>query len=548
MSGTSQRNLPANDLARGSDDESLRAAAQIGRLRGELDRLYIERDDLLEIARTVSSERDIGVLLETILRKCRHVTRADGGSLYVVSERDGAKVLRFRHSQNDSLTFESSDFTIPFSIGSIAGAAAVLKRTINIPDVRALAPDLPFRFDDSWDRKTGYITRSIIAAPLRNREGEVLGVVQLLNRKTQAGALLRTPEDVARLVRPFDRRDEELLELVAAQAGISLHNAMLYDEIQGIFEGFIRASVYAIEQRDPATRGHSQRVSTLTRALAEAVDRTTSGPYADVHFSREALDEIGVAGLLHDFGKVWVPEALLQKPKKLFPQQMSLIRSRFDYIRKSIEAEHQEQKCNLLSLGSGQNDMTRAALKAAQGIEALEECWRDVCAANEPTVLKAGGSARIEEMARQTYRDVEGREQPFLTAEEVKALLVAKGSLTPEELEKIRSHVRYTVDFLSMIPWGARYGRVPDMAGSHHEALNGSGYPKGLQGDAIPLESRMMLIADIYDALTAADRPYKPSVPVDRAIEILRLEARDGRADPELLRIFIADRVYSSVG
>jgi len=529
------------------DDTESRLSHEIGRLTGELHRLRQERDELLDIARTMSSERDINVLLDTILSKCRMVTRADAGSIYVVEHADSQELLRFKTAQNDSVTFEAGEFTIPLDSNSIAGAAAVMNITINIEDVRDIPEDAAYNFDASWDKKMGYSTRSVIAAPLRNREGYVIGVVQLLNRKTLSRVPLTRAGDFNKYVKPFRKKDEELLELVASQAGISLHTAMLYDEIQNIFDGFIKASVYAIEQRDPVTRGHSQRVAVLTRTLAETVDRADSGHWAPQKFSRDEMELIYTASLLHDFGKVWVPEAVLQKGKKLYSKDLALIRARFDFISKSIESEHNARKVSLIKQGASDEDLAAADGALADSIEQLNEYWREINAANEPVVLQAQGFQKIEEIAKNTYRDFVGRDLPFLSGEEVKSLLVARGSLTPEELEQIRAHAKYTRDFLSMIPWGSKYARVPSIAGSHHEALNGSGYPDGLKEDEIPVESKMMMIADIFDALTASDRPYKRAVPLERALEILKLEVRDGRMDENLLGMFIENRVYDSI-
>jgi HD-GYP domain-containing protein (c-di-GMP phosphodiesterase class II) len=512
-----------------------------------LNRYRYELGELIEIARAITTERDIDKLLGLILEKSRFVTGADAGSIYVV-EHDavGNGLLRFKLSQNESVKFDSREFTMPLSVRSMAGAAAVRREPINIVDVYSMPTDLPFGFDRSFDEKIGYRTKSVLCMPMVSRSNEVIGVIQLINKKRDPQRRLATSEDMDQQVIAFDERAQELLATLATQAGVSLDNALLLDEIRRIFEGFVHASVEAIEQRDPTTSGHSRRVSQLTCGLARAVERVETGPYREVVFSEDDLRELEYASLLHDFGKIGVREQVLVKAKKLYPGEEGLIRQRIDLAVRSLEVEILSRKLALLARGEADGaanlDEELAARKAA-----LRAAWQTIESANEPTVLKQGDFAKIDALAGLTYIDTDGAEQALLCPEEITSLRVARGSLTAAEIEEIQSHVRHTYDFLSRIPWGKHFRRVPIVAGAHHEKLNGNGYPNRLRSEEIPVQSKLMSIADIFDALTASDRPYKRAVPVDKALDILGFEVKDRHLDEDLVRIFCEARIWESV-
>ena len=515
-----------------------------------LRRYRYELGELIEIARALTSERDLDRLLSIILEKSRFITGADAGSIYVVEGNDPdvrKRVLHFKLSQNDSLDFASSEFRMPISTTSIAGAAAVSRRFIAVDDVYALGPESEFRFDKSFDQKVGYRTKSTLVAPLISHSDEVIGVIQLINKKRDPDRKLLSPDDAETMVIPFDDRSEELLATLAAQAGISLENAILYEEIRRIFEGFVRASVHAIEQRDPSTSGHSLRVSVLSTGLAEKVDHVSDGPYADQKFSRGELRELEYAALLHDFGKVGVREQVLVKAKKLYEHELRLIRARFDYIARSLDNEIALRKIEVLQRGGTAQELTALDQEAAQRRQELDACWRVLSEANEPTVLKEGEFGRILEISRLTYLDTEGVERPYLTPEEANCLGIQRGSLTPPERDEIESHVVHTFNFLTRIPWGKSFSSVPQIAGAHHERLDGTGYPAGLSAEEIPLQSKIMSIVDIYDALTASDRPYKRAVPTEKALGILAFEVKDNHLDGELVKIFREAEVYRLV-
>lgn len=506
-----------------------------------LSRYRYELGELIEIARALTTEREIAKLLHLILEKSRFVTGADAGSMYVVEGSDpdpSRRELRFKTSQNDSVSFDSREFTMPISRRSMAGHVALEKTTLRIDDAYEMPPGSPFSFDRSFDEKVGYRTKSMLCTPLISKGGEVIGVLQLINKKKEPSQKLTCPEDCERWVVPFDDRSEQLLLTLAAQAGIALENAILYEEIRTIFEGFVRASVDAIEQRDPTTSGHSRRVADLTVGLAQAVEREDTGPYKDLVWQPEDLREVEYASLLHDFGKIGVREHVLVKAKKLYPHELDSVRARFDFVTRTVELDVLERKLSAMERGASKDELAAFDQELVERRAQLDEAWQTITHANEPTVLAAGDFKKIADLGRQVYARLDGSEASLLGEREVRSLSVMRGSLTPEEYDEIRSHVTHTFRFLSKIPWGKTFSRVAVIAGAHHERLNGTGYPNRLHAAEIPIQSKMMTISDIFDALTASDRPYKRAVPVEKALDILNLEVKDGHIDAELVRIF----------
>ncbi len=550
-------------------------------------RARYERDELLAISRALSSERDIRKLLDLILFKSRQITGADAGSVYVLeaaeAEASGdaaangrsnlrrpmpreilhrrsaalgagkgtSTILHFMLSQNDSMVVDFQEFTLKVDGSSIAGKTVLGGKPINIANLGALAPaDIEgLTHNRTFDQQTGYEARSMLTVPMTSAMGDVIGVIQLINKKRESAKKLLAPDDFAAEVVPFDGRAEEMALALASQAGVSLENATLYDEIRRLFESFVDASVTAIESRDPTTSGHSRRVATLSVALAEKVDAVAAGPLSALHFSRDDLRQLEYAGMLHDFGKVGVREHVLVKAKKLYDWQLAAVSMRLRFVRKSIEAEALRAKLALFQSGPGSVQEAAIAIDADLGarLAMVDECWRLVLAANEPTLMERPALARLLEIGNLTYVDETGISQPYLTADELAALQVPRGSLTADERQQIQGHVDHTLAFLRTIPWGRTLHNVPHIAGAHHELLDGSGYPRSLRGSEIPVEARMLTIADIFDALTASDRPYKSAVPVGRALGILEGEVKAGKCDGDLFRLFVEAEIYKRV-
>ncbi len=539
-----------------ADAIAMRMTAAAGEL--ELERARHENDMLISIGRALSQQRDINSLLTIILKRACEVTSADAGSVYIVEghEEDlAARKLRFAAAQNDSRAIDSSNFTMPVTATSIVGSCVLSGERISVPDLYKLdAPGTgnnPWGFvhDRTFDDKYRYQGRSVLAVPMISARDEVIGVIQLINKRAKGWIQLSDPSDFEEGVVPFDQISETYVQALASQAGIALENVLLYEEVKTLFESFVKASVTAIESRDPTTSGHSERVAELTVGLAEAVNKTDNGRLGYIHYSDEHLTQIRYAALLHDFGKVGVREHVLVKAKKLYEHERELILQRFQLIKRGYRIEGLESKVRYLT------ESTREAIAAQLSsidsdvvakIAELDNVVKFVLAANEPTVLEQGGFERIAELARMTYHDDAGSELPVITHDEATCLQIRRGSLTDSEREEINSHVKHTYDFLKEIPWSRTLRAVPEIAGAHHEKLDGSGYPRGIRGDDVPMESRMMAISDIYDALTASDRPYKKAMPHTKALDILESDVKRGQLDHELFDIFKTARVYEA--
>jgi len=513
-----------------------------------------ELEELNRVGIALSETRDVAQLLDLILKKAREITSADAGSLYLVenvgaSAEAGLRVplLRFKLTQNDSVPFPFGEHTLPLTEDSMAGYCALHGEVIEQADVYHIPKALPFHFNDMFDQQAGYRTRSLITLPMKNGKGEVLGVLQLINCKRNAKARLADSAAVRRWVHPFPERAVQLGLSLASQAAVAYENSKLYREIENLFDGFVKAAVKAIEQRDPTTSGHSQRVCAMTVALAEAVDREPRGPYGDLRFSRGQIKELRYAALLHDFGKVGVREEILVKAKKLYPPDFVRVLDRFDYIRRDIAARTAEQKVEaLLSLSRKQaTERLRMLDEESRRLHGeLDRYAEFIAKANEPTLLPSWDFEVLTEIAEKMYRDPRGMDRPYLSAEEVRFLSIPRGSLDGDERREIESHVLHSFNFLAQIPWTPEFRAIPEIARAHHEKLNGKGYPFGLNSGQIPVQAKMMTVCDIFDALSASDRPYKRAVPTDRALDILKLCARDEEIDAELFRVFLEAQVY----
>jgi HD-GYP domain-containing protein (c-di-GMP phosphodiesterase class II) len=523
----------------------------------ELERSRHENEMMIKIGRALSQERNIKKLLAIILAHAREVTNADAGSIYIVQGHDEdilQRKIRFEVSQNDSRDLPSETVAMPVSPASIVGQCVLSSDRINIPNLYALDPpgmgNNPWSFvhDRSFDNQNGYQTRSMLAVPMISARNEVIGVIQLINKRAKGWIRLDLPSDFEDGVAPFDEISETYIFALASQAGIALENMLLYGEVKTLFDGFVKAAVTAIEARDPTTSGHSERVARLTVNLAIAVNETDSGHFREVRFTEDDLTQIQYAGLLHDFGKVGVREHVLVKAKKLYEHERELILQRFQLIKRGYRIEGLESKVRYLIEST--RDQIAAQLAAidsgvAGQIAELDDIMKFILASNEPTVLDEGGFGRVAEIARMTWSDDDGKSQPYLTHGEAGCLQIRRGSLTEDERLEINSHVVHSYNFLRRIPWSRTLRDVPDIAGSHHEKLDGTGYPNALRGQQIPIPARMMAISDIYDALTASDRPYKKAMPMEKALDILSSDVKRGQLDSQLFDVFVAARVWT---
>lgn len=461
-------------------------------------------------------------LLEALLTHARRAINADGGSVYLVEDGE----LRFAAAQNDTIAFRPVRERLPIDETSLAGFVAARRTAINVPDLYALPPDAPYRPDFSFDVSTGYQSRSALLVPLHDRDGQTLGVLALLNRKPVAGAPLASFDRVV----PFSERDADIARSIAGQASVALENHRLYREIQGLFEGFVEAAVTAIEARDPSTGGHSWRVAELTRVLAREVNDADDPPFRALRFSEQELTELHYASMLHDFGKVGVREEVLLKPARLQPWEMEQVELRFRLaaVQALLEAVREE-------LGESQL-RDRLAL--------LDADLATIQRINHPgTPVAARDAAALRSIASRWH--LKGMEEGVLRSRDVERLCIPAGSLDPAERAEIERHVEHTWRFLRAIPWTPGLKNVPELAYAHHEKLDGTGYPRRLRGDEIPVGARLMAVADIFDALTARDRPYRESVAPVRALRVLRAEADAGKLDRDVVALFAGRRLWS---
>jgi len=504
--------------------------------------------ELNQIGVALSAERNVDSLLAMILSKAREITCADAGSLYLLEPgAPGEFRLRFKLSQNDSFDLNYTEFTIPLNTQSLAGYTGTTGETLRLDDVYHLPGDVPYSFSRSWDEEHGYRTRSMLVVPMANNKGEIRGVLQLINRKPARDVKLAGPADFEQQVIGFDLLSEQLVGSLASQAAVALENQILLRNISGIFEGVLMSWVKAVEDRDPATAGHSHRVTALTLAMAREVNRTTTGPYADASFTQQQLEELRYAGLLHDIGKVYVRAEVFLKAKKLYNHHLKLIEERFDFVRRTLEAEYNRRKLDLMLAHPGADMSQRfGEIDSAhrRELDVLNDYFDTILMANEPSVLAEDRFGRLAEVSARTYEDIYGNSQKLLSPDELQLLSIRRGNLDESERREIESHVEWSYRILSRIPWSPELQNIPFIAWAHHEKLDGSGYPQGLKSDQIPLGAKLMTIADIYDALTAADRPYKKAQSIESALRILEFERNDGHIDADLFAMFVDKQIY----
>jgi HD-GYP domain-containing protein (c-di-GMP phosphodiesterase class II) len=510
-----------------------------------------ELQKLIEIGISLSSERNIDRLLDKILLQACEVTTADAGSIYIIRNNEHEeRVMHFSNTLSHSLNLDFKEFTMPIGPDSISGYVALSGESVILDDCYNIPKRYQFSINKSFDESNNYKTKSMLAVAMRNQKNDITGVIQLINRKPSEKLVLNSPEEVERNVISFDERSCNLIEALASQAAVALENYQLYRDIENLFEGFVQASVTAIESRDPTTCGHSERVATLTVGIANIVNQVNTGSLKEMKFSETQLKEIRYAALLHDFGKVGVRENILLKAKKLFPDHLEMIKRRFDLARQVYRKLNDRTKLEVILERDRQkyldafreiDDDTRMR------IEKLDRYLGLVVSANEPTVLDKDDFTILEEISGIIINDPDEKDFQLLDKSEKRILEIPKGSLTPDERSEIESHVTHTYNFLTKIPWTSELKNIPDIAYGHHEKLDGSGYPRGIDAPKIKPQTRMMTISDIFDALTATDRPYKPAVPVEKALDILNYEVKEGKVDEDLLKVFIEAKVFDLV-
>ncbi|HUQ75428.1 MAG TPA: HD domain-containing phosphohydrolase [Burkholderiales bacterium] len=499
-------------------------------------------DQLNAIGASLSAERDINRLLEAILTAAKTITRADGGTLYRVTE---DKTLRFEIVRTSSLKYYLGGTTgnpVPFypiqlykdgkpNNSMVAAYAAITGKTVNIADAYT-AEGFDFSGTRAFDAKTGYRSKSFLTVPMRNHEGEPIGVLQLLNAQDP-----RTGEILA-----FSASDQRLAESLASQAAVALTNRMLISQLEELFESFINLINSAIDEKSPYTGGHCQRVPVLTMLLAEAVNETREGPLSQFHMTDKDRYELKIAGLLHDCGKVTTPVHVVDKATKLetIYDRVHLIDTRFEVLKRDAELESLRKRATL-----GQMEAAEEDKRLRDRLRQFDDDRRFLHACNIGSErMKDEDIAAVKRIAAYRWRDVSGHEADFLTADEVKNLTIRAGTLTDDERKVINHHIVATIRMLESLPWPKHLTKVPEYAGGHHERMDGKGYPKGLKRDDMSVQARCMGIADIFEALTAKDRPYKKGKTLSESLEILGRMKESNHVDPDLFDVFVRRRVY----
>ncbi len=511
--------------------------------------LFSRLEKLNAIGAALSHERDISRLLENILGAARDITHADGGTLYRVNEDRTA--LRFEIIRTESLGIAMGgpsggpinfpDLPLKDDKGEpnnsmVAAYAAIHDETVNIADAYTEA-GFDFTGTRKFDERTGYRSKSFLTVPMKNHDHEVIGVLQLINARDRASGE----------VVPFSQADQSLAESLASQAAVALTNRMLITQLEQLFESFISLINLAIDEKSPYTGGHCQRVPALTMMLAEAVNATADGPLAGFHMSDKDRYELKIAGMLHDCGKVTTPVHVVDKGTKLQTlfDRIHLIDTRFEVARRDAEIAALRKQLALRAPG----DAAAEAAIEAERIAASEEIDADRAFLRKSNT---GGEA-MSEADQQRVREIgksrrwtgpDGVETDFLSADEIDNLTIRAGTLTQQEREIINHHIVATIKMLEQLPWPRHLTNVPEYAGGHHERMDGKGYPKGLTRDQMSVQARIMGIADIFEALTARDRPYKEGMKLSQALSILGKFAQGGHIDPDLFDVFVKQKVY----
>ncbi len=493
---------------------------------------------MASIGIALSAEKDLNTLLEKILEEGKKLAGCDAASLFLVTPTGPhERELVFKLALNDSVKLPFAESSVPIDDKSISGYVTNHACELNIDDVYLIPATEPYSYNVDFDEQAGYRCVSLLAIPMLNYRNEVIGLIEFINCKKNPHLPLLSADQALNNTLPFDDNITTLLRALTSQSAIAIEHSVLLESINRLFEGFVNASVAAIEQRDPTTSGHSFRVADLSVELAQCINHSSLIQHPAL--TDQDLKQLRYAALLHDFGKVGVRENILMKSKKLFDWQLHEIHARFKYLQERVQHRiyfelYQAQKENRLSPALEQQLLQRLS----QEQKALKQMLQSINEANEPALLEDSGLASLQHI-RLYHSDYLDSDLSLISDDELSALSIRRGSLTVVERQEIEAHVVHTLDFLKLIPWTPELANIPDIAVSHHEKLDGSGYPSSLHADDIPLASKVMTICDIYDALTASDRPYKKAINKDRAFSILVDEANRGKLDNDLVRMFI---------
>ena len=509
----------------------------------------IERINRLnEIGLALSREDDTNVIFELIMEEARNITHADGRTLYMIS--DDGKNMNFEILRNDSMNtvmggISGNKITFPpmqlfgkdgeQNLASIVAFSAHTGETINIQDAYK-EEGFDFSGAKDFDKSTGFRTKSVLSVPLKNHEDDIIGVMQLIN----------ATETEKNEVISFSTEMQKQVESLASQGAVALTNKRLVAELKNLFESFIKLIATAIDKKSPYTGGHCERVPEIAMLLADAVEKTKTGKYKDFTMNEDERYELYIAAWLHDCGKVATPPHVVDKGKKLetITDRIEVVDTRFEVLKRDTEIKLLKKKINILKDSNNNIAIDKAEASYKESIEQLDDDQRFIQKTNRGgEFMEEDDQKRIEIIGSYKWK-AKGKKINFLDTDDIRNLQIPKGTLLPEEREIINDHIVITIDMLEKLPYPKKLRNIPEFAGGHHEKLDGTGYPKGLTGDQMSVQAKIMAIADIFEALTAADRPYKDGKKLSQAIRIMGLMKKDCEIDKELFEIFVKKGVY----
>jgi len=521
-------------------------------IQSYIDHLERQVKNLAEIGLSLSKEKDMNVLLENILLEAKRIANADGGTLYMKTEDDR---LRFEIMMTDSLKFHmggTSGQDIPFypvklyeddgkpNKNMISAYVGLTGETVNIPDAYK-AKGFDFSGTKAFDEKTGYRSKSFLTVPLKNHEDEIIGVLQLLNAKDK-----KTDESI-----PFSTEVQDVVEALSSQAAVAITNKNLIRDLEILFESFIKLIASAIDAKSPYTGGHCARVPEITMMLAEAINKSENEHFKDIHFTDKQMYELKIAAWLHDCGKVATPEYVVDKATKLetIYDRVHTVATRFEVLKRDQEIKYLKQQLKIekdtsLSELETKNALKDIRKKYREKITQLDDDLDFVKTTNIGGEFMSGDKKDIVKKISQYRWKDNGESKNFLSDDEVKNLCIAKGTLTAEERKIINDHIVHTIDMLQQLPYPNHLKNVPEFAGGHHEKLDGTGYPLGLTKDEMSIQAKAMAIADVFEALTARDRPYKEGKALSMAMRIMGFMKNDAHVDPFIFELFVKEKIY----
>jgi HD-GYP domain-containing protein (c-di-GMP phosphodiesterase class II)/arsenate reductase-like glutaredoxin family protein len=523
-----------------------------GGIRSYIDHLEKQVKNLADIGLSLSKEKDMNILLENILLEAKRIANADGGTLYMKTEDDS---LRFEIMMTDSLKFHmggTSGQDIPFypiklyeedgkpNTHMISAYVGLTGETVNIPDAYE-AEGFDFSGTKAFDEKTGYRSKSFLTVPLKNHEDEIIGVLQLLNALDK-----KTNKSI-----PFSSEIQDIVEALSSQAAVAITNKNLIRDLEILFESFIKLIASAIDAKSPYTGGHCSRVPEITMMLTQAVNDAKDGPFKEVTFTDKEMYELKIAAWLHDCGKVATPEYVVDKSTKLetIYDRIHTLNTRFEVLKRDEEIKFLKKRLKIetdasTSTSDKKNAVKELRKKLRTKLTTLENDMEFIRTANIGGEFMSGDKKdRVQKIAKYRWQD-NGVPQNFLTENEIYNLCISKGTLTAEERKTINDHIVHTIDMLEQLPYPKHLKNIPEFAGGHHEKLDGTGYPKGLNKDEMSIQAKAMAIADIFEALTAKDRPYKEGKTLSMAMRIMGFMKNDAHVDSQLFELFVQEKIY----